>query len=35
MSWDWDKLKEHRIEIPYPHREIVMRTPVKIEPPDA
>jgi small-conductance mechanosensitive channel len=31
----WDKLKEHRIEIPYPHREIVMRTPVKIEPPDA
>jgi small-conductance mechanosensitive channel len=31
----WDKLKEHRIEIPYPHREIIMRTPVKIEPPDA
>jgi small-conductance mechanosensitive channel len=31
----WDKLKEHRIEIPYPHRELVMRTPVKIEPPDA
>jgi small-conductance mechanosensitive channel len=31
----WDKLKEHHVGIPYPHREIIMRTPVKIEPPDA
>jgi small-conductance mechanosensitive channel len=27
----WDKLKEHGVAIPYPHREIIMRTPVRLE----
>jgi small-conductance mechanosensitive channel len=31
----WDKLKEHGVEVPYPHREIIMRTPVNVEPPEA
>jgi small-conductance mechanosensitive channel len=29
----WDKFKEHGIEIPYPHREIIMRTPGTLGPP--
>lgn len=28
----WDKFKEHGINIPFPHREIIMRTPVEIRP---
>ncbi len=27
----WDIFKEHDIAIPFPHREIIMRTPVKVE----
>ncbi len=26
----WDTLKEHDIKIPYPHREIIMATPVEV-----
>ncbi len=26
----WDVLKEHGIKIPYPHREIIMATPMKV-----
>lgn len=26
----WDKFREHGIKIPYPHREILMKTPVEI-----
>lgn len=26
----WDTFKEHRIAIPYPHREIIMRSPVEV-----
>ncbi|MDZ7770485.1 MAG: mechanosensitive ion channel [Woeseiaceae bacterium] len=26
----WDKFKEHGINIPFPHREVIMRTPVNI-----
>jgi len=29
----WDKLKEHGVNVPYPHREIIMRTPVQLEKP--
>ena len=28
----WDKFKEHGINIPFPHREIIMRTPVEVKP---
>ena len=32
----WDKFKEHGINIPFPHREVIMRTPVEVKPlPDA
>ena len=27
----WDTFKEHDINIPFPHREIIMRSPVEIE----
>jgi small-conductance mechanosensitive channel len=27
----WDAFKEHGISIPYPHREVIMRTPVEIK----
>jgi small-conductance mechanosensitive channel len=27
----WDALREHGIEIPYPHRQIILREPVRIE----
>ncbi|MEJ2140367.1 MAG: mechanosensitive ion channel [Gammaproteobacteria bacterium] len=27
----WDTFKEHEINIPYPHREVIMRSPVEIE----
>jgi len=27
----WDKFKEHEIKIPYPHREIIMRTTRKVD----
>jgi len=27
----WDVFKEHGVRIPYPHREIIMQTPVRIE----
>lgn len=27
----WDAFKEHGIEIPYPHREIVVKTPIAIQ----
>ncbi|MGD2129568.1 MAG: mechanosensitive ion channel [Lysobacterales bacterium] len=27
----WDALKEHGVQIPYPHREVLMKTPVTIE----
>lgn len=26
----WDAFKENNIEIPYPHREVVVRDPVRI-----
>jgi small-conductance mechanosensitive channel len=26
----WDSFKEHEINIPFPHREIIMRTPVEV-----
>ena len=29
----WDAFKEHNITIPFPHREIIMRTPVEISTP--
>lgn len=28
----WDKFKEHGINIPFPHREVIMRSPVEIKP---
>lgn len=28
----WDKFKEHGINIPFPHREVIMRTPVEVRP---
>jgi small-conductance mechanosensitive channel len=28
----WDTFKEHGINIPFPHREIIFKTPVKVEP---
>lgn len=28
----WDKFKEHGINIPFPHREVIMRTPVEVKP---
>jgi len=28
----WDKFKEHDVNIPFPHREVIMRTPVEIKP---
>lgn len=29
----WDKFKEHDINIPYPHRELIVKTPVRIDAP--
>ena len=29
----WDAFKEHDIGIPYPHREVIMKTPVGVPPP--
>jgi small-conductance mechanosensitive channel len=29
----WDAFKEHNIGIPYPHREVIMKTPVEIKSP--
>jgi len=26
----WDTFKEHDINIPYPHREVIMRSPVNV-----
>jgi small-conductance mechanosensitive channel len=26
----WDSFKEHDINIPFPHREAIMRTPVEV-----
>lgn len=31
----WDTFKEHGIRIPYPHREVIMKTPVSITPHEA
>jgi small-conductance mechanosensitive channel len=28
----WDTFKEHGIAIPYPHREVIMKTPVEVRP---
>jgi len=28
----WDTFKEHGIKIPYPHREVIMKTPVELSP---
>jgi len=28
----WDTFKEHGIQIPYPHREVIMKTPVRVDP---
>jgi len=28
----WDKFKEHGINIPFPHREVIMRTPIEVKP---
>jgi small-conductance mechanosensitive channel len=30
----WDAFKENDIKIPYPHREVIMKTPVQVETPD-
>jgi small-conductance mechanosensitive channel len=30
----WDTFKEHGVHIPYPHREVIMKTPVMISPDD-
>jgi small-conductance mechanosensitive channel len=30
----WDKFKEHGIQIPFPHREVIMKTPITITPPE-
>ncbi len=27
----WDTFKEHGISIPFPHREVIMRTPIRVE----
>jgi small-conductance mechanosensitive channel len=31
----WDAFKEHDINIPYPHREVIMKTPIRVSPEDA
>ena len=31
----WDAFKEHDISIPYPHREVIMKTPISVSPEDA
>jgi small-conductance mechanosensitive channel len=28
----WDSFKEHGVNIPFPHREVIMRTPVEVKP---
>lgn len=28
----WDSFKEHGVEIPFPHREVIMRTPIEFKP---
>ena len=30
----WDAFKEHDIKIPFPHREVIMKTPVTVTPAD-
>ena len=30
----WDTFKEHDIKIPFPHREVIMKTPVTVAPPE-
>ena len=30
----WDAFKENDVTIPFPHREVIMKTPVKVAPPD-
>ena len=30
----WDTFKEHGIQIPFPHREVIMKTPVSVTPPE-
>ncbi len=30
----WDSFKEHDIKIPFPHREVIMKTPVTVAPPE-
>ena len=30
----WDKFKEHGVNIPFPHREVIFRTPLKVESPN-
>jgi small-conductance mechanosensitive channel len=30
----WDAFKENGIKIPYPHRELIMKTPVNVTPPE-
>ena len=27
----WDTFKEHGINIPFPHREVIFKTPVQVE----
>ena len=31
----WDAFKENGIQIPYPHRELIMKTPVNVTPPES
>lgn len=31
----WDSFKEHGVNIPFPHREVIMKTPVTVAPADA
>jgi small-conductance mechanosensitive channel len=31
----WDAFKAHGVQIPYPHREIIMKAPVRVSPPEA
>lgn len=28
----WDSFKEHGVNIPFPHREVIMRTPIELKP---
>nr|MDJ0941193.1 mechanosensitive ion channel [Woeseiaceae bacterium] len=31
----WDSFKENGVKIPYPHREVIVKTPVEVSPPPA